>query len=430
MKYRSQASFRLLTVFFLLIGFSSPTFAQAVEVEPNDPCTEAQDLGEIDLTNPFSVQGSLDTPPEEPDVDFFRFSATPGADLIADHEGEPTGAGTLPDPLLGLFDADCNLLASNDDSGGTLNSRLRFDVPPDGVLVLAAASFPDFDFTGAGGSSGTYQLTVAQAPPSIGSISGRVVDALTGEPLPGNEPPFAFVELLRCEDDTCFAVNAQNVDGEGRFRFEQDFEGQPLPVGTYQVRAFANEYEQAETDRFEVAEGEDFDVGDIPLQPPEISFSNIQPCENLLPQGDVCHYSVTLRNNTNAKIRGLAWSIVDGSGLGSSLGFTQFEASARDGTRQAVRERLDVAPLGEQVLEFQFDVPSFVVGATFCTRVFVGLNPRPLVITIRESFLFCITGGDTGFQVMSEIESQKMFQSLSGRSRNPREKLQVPGNSR
>jgi hypothetical protein len=222
-------------------------------------------------------------------------------------------------------------------------------------------------------------------------------------------------------------VNSQNVDGEGRFRFEQDFEGQPLPVGTYQVRAFANEFEQAETDPFEVAEGEDFDVGDIPLQPPEISFSDIQPCQDLLPQGDTCRYSVQLRNNTNAPVRGLAWSIVDGSGLGSSLGFTQFEASTRSGSRQAIRERLDVEPLGEQTLEFQFAVPSFVVGATFCTRAFVGLDPRPLVITIRESFLFCITGGDTGFQVMSEIESQKMFQSLSGRARNLREKPQGPG---
>ena len=430
MKRRSQASFTLLAVFCLLIGFSSQAFAQAVEVEPNDPCTEAQDLGPVDLTGAFSVQGSLDTPPEDPDVDFFRFSAAPGAQVVADHEGEPTGAGTLPDPLLGLFDSDCNLLASNDDSGGTLNSRLRFDVPPDGVFVLAAASFPDFDFTGAGGSSGTYQLTIAPPPPAIGSISGRVVDALTGEPLPGNEPPFAFVELLRCENDTCFVVNSQNVDGEGRFRFEQDFEGQPLPVGTYQVRAFANEYEQAETDRFEVAEGEDVDIGDIPLQPPDISFSDIQPCQDLLPQGDVCHYSVTLRNNTDASIRGLAWSIVDGFGLGSSLGFTQFEASTRSGSRQVVRERLDLEPSGEATLEFQFAVPAFVFGATFCTRVLAGVDPRPLVITIRESFLFCITGGDSGFEVMSEIESQKMFQSLSEKSRNLREKSQAPDNSR
>lgn len=65
---------------------------------------------------------------------------------------------------------------------------------------------------------------------------------------------------------------------------------------------------------------------------------------------------------------------------------------------------------------FQFDVPAFVLGATFCARVFLGLDPSPLVITVREAFLFCITGGDTEFQVMSEGESQKIFKVLSGKS--------------
>jgi hypothetical protein len=428
MKRVFQRSLALLAISLVMVGLSSQAFAQAVEVEPNDPCTEAQDIGPIDVTGTFSVQGSLDTPPDEPDVDFFRFSATPDAEVIANDEGADTGAGTLPDPLLGLFDAGCNLLAVNDDSGGTLNSRLRFEVPPDGVFILAGTSFADFDFTGAGGSSGTYLLTIAPAPPSIGSISGRIVDALTGDPLPGNEPPFAFAELLRCDGGGCFEfVNSQNADAEGRFRFELDFNGEPLPVGTYQVVAFANEFESAATDPFEVGEGEDVDLGDIPLQPPEISVSNIQPCDDLLPQGDVCRYSFQVNNNTNAPIRGLAWSIVDGSSLGSRLGFTTFEASTRSGSAQAVRERLHVAALGEQVLQFQFDVPPFVFGATFCTRVLAGVDPRPLVITVRESFLFCITGGDSGFEVMSESESQKMFQSLSGKSRNLREKSQVPG---
>jgi hypothetical protein len=350
-----------------------------------------------------------------PDVDFFRFSATPGAQLVADHEGQDTGKGTLPDPFLGLFDTDCNLLASDDDSGIGFNSRLHFDVPPEGVFVLAATSFPDSGFTGDGGSSGTYELTIPPPPPSIGSISGRIVDALTGEPLPGNEPPFAFAELFRCDGDDCFEfVNSQNTDDGGRFRFERDFADQPLPVGTYQVRAFANEFEESATAPFDVAEGEDFDVGDIPLAPPPILFSDIQPCEDLLPQGDTCRYSVTVRNNTHARIEGLAWSPVDGFGLGSSLTFTLFEASTAGGSQQAVRARVAVGPSGDQALQFQFGVPPFVVGATFCPRIFLGVNPDPLVITVREAFLFCITGSDTGFEVMSESESQKVSKSLRG----------------
>jgi hypothetical protein len=413
----------LLAISLVMIGFSSQAFAQAVEVEPNDPCVIAQDVGQIDVTAAFSLQGSLDIP----DVDFFRFSATPGAQVTANLEGEATGAGTLPNPLLGLFDTDCNLLTSNHDSGFGLNSRLLFDVPADGVFVLAATEADDFDFTGNGFQSGTYQLTFSPPPPSIGSISGRIVDARTGEPLPGNEPPFALADLFRCEGDDCFEfVNSQSADGEGRFRFERDFEGQPLDVGIYEVRAFAEEYEQAETDPFEVGEGEDVDIGDVPLEPPGITVSDIQPCDDLLPQGDTCRYSFQLNNNTNAPVGGIAWSIVDGSGLGSSLDFTLFEASTRGGSPQAVRARFALESLGEATLEFQFDVPPFVVGAQFCTRVFVGVDPSPLVTTVRERFLFCIFGGSTGFEVMSESESQKVFQSLSGRSRNSPGKRPVP----
>jgi hypothetical protein len=175
-----------------------------------------------------------------------------------------------------------------------------------------------------------------------------------------------------------------------------------------------------------VGEGEDVDIGDIPLEPPQISVSNIQPCDDLLPQGDICRYSFQVNNNTNAPIRGMAWSIVDGFDLGSSLDFTVFEASTRGGSTQAVREGLDLEPFGEATLEFQFDVPPCVLGAQFCTRAFIGVDPGPLVTTVRESFLFCIIGTETSFEVMNESESQKVFQSLSGRSRNSPGKRPVP----
>jgi hypothetical protein len=411
----AQISTRLLATLCVAGWFSSHAFAQA-DMEPNDSCPAAQDVGAFDGSSPLLVTGSLDTPPDEPDVDFFRFSAIPGASLVADLAGADTGQGTLPDPFLGLFDSDCNPVASNDDTG-TFNSRLQFVVPADGVVILAATSCCDDQFTGAGDSSGSYELTVSPAPPAIGSIAGRVVDANTGEPLPGNSPPFAFVDLLRCDGVDCFEVVAsQNTDDEGGFRFEGDFADEPLPAGTYQVRAFATEFQEEATEPFDVDEGEDFDVGDIALGPPPIAFSDIQPCEDLLPQGDTCRYSVTVRNNTNAPVEGLAWSPVNGFGLGSSLTFTLFEASTAGGSRQAVRARVDVDPAGDQALHFQFDVPPFVVGATFCPGAFLGVNPNPLVITVRETFLFCITGSDTGFEVMSESESQKIFKSLSGRS--------------
>ena len=394
--------------------FSWQVHAQAIDTEPNDSCLAAQDIGALAVDSSLSITGSLDTPPEEPDVDFFKLRATPGALLVADLEGQSTGQGSLSDPFLGLFDSDCSLVALNDDTG-TLNSRLHLAVPDDGVVILAASSCCDDQFTGAGGASGTYQLTVAPPPPAIGSIAGGVLDATSGEPLPGSSPPFASVELLRCDEFDCFeVVSGQNTDDEGRFRFERDFVDQPLPAGTYQVRAVAAEFEESTTEPFDVAEGEDLDIGDIELETPPLSFSDIRPCPDLPPQGGSCRYSVTLRNDTDAPIRGLAWSLVDGFGLGSSLGFTLFEATTARGSRQAVRARVRVDPSGEQALHFRFRVPAFALGATFCPQIFLGLNPGPLVITVRQAPLFCLTAGSTGFQLMAASESQKIAKSLSG----------------
>lgn len=413
---------RVMVMLILVLGYFTQAFAQdiVIEVEPNESCLQAQDIEEF--TVPFILEGSLDNS-IFPDVDFYRFSATPGTPLVADLEGQATGKGTLSDPFLGLFNSNCDLLEINDDFNSP-NSRLDFEVPGDGVFILAASSCCDDGFIGAGGSSGTYQITISPPPPAIGSIMGRVVDAVSGQPLPGDKPPFARVDLLRCNSvDNCFEfVNSQNLDSEGQFLFDRDFSGRLLIVDNYQVRAFANEYQQAETEPFAVDEDEDFDLGDIQLIPPPIAFSDIEPCDKLLPQGGTCRYSVRINNNTSAPLRGLAWSLVDGSGLGSSLGFASFEASSGrlSSSRRSVhvrRQRVFLEAFSSDVFEYQFGVPSFVRdGATFCTRLFFGLQPYPLVNTNREGFLFCVNKGVTGFEVMSASESQKLFRSLSGRN--------------
>jgi len=170
----------------VLLGPTVTAFSQGSEEEPNNTCQDAQDLGSVEL--PFFVDGSLDTPPEVPDIDFFRFTGTPGSGVRADLEGADTGMGTLPDPLLGLFDSSCNLISFNDDSFENLNSRLIFVVPPDGVFILAATGFADFGFSGDGFVSGSYRLTAA-AQPLDGTIQGRVVDALPGHRSPERAPP-------------------------------------------------------------------------------------------------------------------------------------------------------------------------------------------------------------------------------------------------
>jgi hypothetical protein len=388
------------------------TFAQNTEVEPNHPCPTAQDFGAVVL--PFTLDGSLDSIPESPDVDFFRFIGTPGSIVRVDLKGQATGKGTLGDPLLGFFDTGCNLIVSNDDSGGTLNSRLVLTVPADGIFILAATVCCDSSFTG--GGVGTYQLTVTPSA-AIGSISGRVVDAITGDPLLGDTDPFAFVQLLRCEDVGCFGVNAQPADTEGRFQLNRDLSGQPLEVGTYQVVAFANQYQQGQTDPFGVAEGEDRHVGDIPLQPFPVQFSNIVPCENLPPEGGRCRYSVRVTNRLTTRLDGEAWSLVQGFGIGSFTGFTNFQVKNL--------QPLRLKSQGSRDVRFEFRVPSKVLeGASICTSVFVGQRPGAFFDTVGTTFLFCITKGTSGFLVIPEKEAQQMFRQLDGRTLTPPEEKQ------
>jgi hypothetical protein len=420
----------LLSVLVILAESPRPAFAQGSDVEPNNTCLTAQNLGGVTL--PFTVEGALETPPETPDVDFFRFTGTPGATVRVDLEGADTGKGTLPDPLLGLFDSNCNLLALDDDGSGTHNSRLQFSLPSDGVFILAATSFADFGFTGDGGSSGSYQLSITPVL-FAESVSGRIVDAVSGTPLRGDVFPFALVELRRCQDSECFeVVNAQNTDREGRFRFSSDFNGFPLTVGRYQVVAFADQFEQGQTAPFDLVEGADREIGDLPLTPLPIQFFAVDPCGNIAPAGGTCAYSVRVRNSSPTAFEGAAWSIVSGFGIGSRANDTLFQTGMESGNPNP--QAVVLEPAQSTFLRFQFAVPGTVGElATICAEAFVGQDPDPLFTTVGRRFLFCIskeggpfsvaTKGGTlrvaknpgTFQLVPENKARKLFQKLKGR---------------
>ncbi|HEX3034568.1 MAG TPA: carboxypeptidase-like regulatory domain-containing protein [Thermodesulfobacteriota bacterium] len=398
----------IILVLGVVLGSFSPALAQGVEEEPNNPCTSSQDFGAVAL--PFTVDGSLDTPPDTPppdtpdptptptasDVDFFMFTGTPNDRVVVDLEGEATGKGTLTEPLLGFFDSDCNLIAL--DEGLGTSTRLVITIPSDGIFILAAASYPDYGFTGNGFYSGSYQMTISPFV-AAGSISGRVVDAETEEPLRGDVTPFAFVELYRCFDSECFEfVNFQSTDSEGRFLFNSDFAGNPLEVGTYQVVASAEQYQRNQTAPFEVGEGEDKDIGDIPLTPSFLQFVEVQPCSDLTPLGGTCEYSFRVRNNSSTTLEGAVWSIIDSSGIGSFVCFTVFQ-TGRYGAQTPAPREVSIGPGESRVLRFQFQVPGTVAnGAFICTQAYLAQ--------------FCISKGVTGFSIVPENKARRMLQQL------------------
>lgn len=397
----------------VLCALAGSTRAQ--EVEPNDTCP-GQHVGMPTL--PAAVPGSLDTPPDDPDVDFFRFDFIPGDELVADLEGAATRAGTLQDPVMGLFDSDCNLIAADDDGGGELNSRLSFIVPDDGVVILAAASYSDFGFEGNGFSSGSYRLSITNAPPLIHSITGRLVDARDGQPLTGDAPAFASVSLLRCESGECREVALEVPDAQGRFTFGGAL--YRLRVGEYQLAASATGYQDGQqrvSGTFRVAAAEQYDFGDLPLQPDELQITSVQLCDAVPAEGGVCAYSLELRNRGSEPFSGRVWSLIDYGLPESGISYAFQVGTGNSHTPRP--EYVWVEPEAVRRVTFHLRIPpdwsALDADGFACISAGIGRAPFAVHNVSAGVFIGCLTRAAEGLEWMppSEVRSQ---QKAAGKS--------------
>ena len=89
------------------------------------------------------------------DVDFYAFDAAAGTTLLLE-----VVTGSL-DTFIGLFDSAGNLVATDDDGGTGLLSRIVYPVATGGRYYLAVSTFPDTDFSGDGASGGRYVLDLS-----------------------------------------------------------------------------------------------------------------------------------------------------------------------------------------------------------------------------------------------------------------------------
>ena len=398
------------TLVAISVLFSGPASAQPyAESEPNNPCTSAQFIGTPPAW-PAVITGYLTPTSAEPpgDVDFFILEATEGMRLRAGLRGDTDQPFPLGDPFLGLFDADCNLIAWNDDFPGLgLNSRLDFEVPAGGSFILAASGCCDFPFDGSHFQEGAYRLRVSIPPEPIQAITGRVVHAVTGAPLPGGMPPYPVAELTRCNVDGCYAWMGFVVPDEfGVFRFEKDYSidplGLPIDPGQFLVRVYADEYIPAEVGPFDVASGETSDLGDIGLQPPPFVFENVVPCMDIPATGGKCNYSVDIRSNTDVAVKGLGWSIIEAWGGTSPVGFTRFPA---DQDRNVALGAFKV-----RTLNFSFTVPADVGAGTFmCADAWFSDRTTDYFGTLRNQPLFCVMKQYESFTIVDSKTAASML---------------------
>jgi len=128
------------------LGFAGTAAAQQSD-PPGDNTTQAH------LTPGQEVAGTLYP---AGDKDWFRLGVTPGQRYSFTLNGVAEGETTL-DPLLNIYSGAGEVLTSNDDSNGSLNSALNFVPREAGEVFVEARGFSDE-------AAGPYVLNVAAGP--------------------------------------------------------------------------------------------------------------------------------------------------------------------------------------------------------------------------------------------------------------------------
>jgi hypothetical protein len=302
----SQATARRLAVLSALV--CPLAWAGTPEVEPNGSCAAAQNLGQIGTA---SLSGTIGAS----DVDYFTLKVAPGALLQIDMRGARSGAGTLPNMLMGLMDASCAVQQYSDNSENGFEARLVVVAPSDGIVRFAAAGNPDFAFAGTNTDTGTYTLTIGAPTGPVVGMSGRLTDATTGRPLTRDD--FAVVNLMSCPSadyKICTSYIAQGIpDGNGRYVIAQS-----VPPGVYQIRVRADNHAAYNSAPFTINGPTDPAVRDYALPPLPVVVSDVKPCESMTTGGQ-CSYAYRLTNTTNSEIQAQVWSQLDQGPNGSPM---------------------------------------------------------------------------------------------------------------
>jgi hypothetical protein len=95
------------------------------------------------------------------DVDWFTFTLTGPANVVA--HVDTSGSSSFLDSMLGLFDAEGEVIEVSDDFGGTLDPRIEAFLET-GTYYLAVTGFGDWEFEGYHFGDGSYAFTVIATP--------------------------------------------------------------------------------------------------------------------------------------------------------------------------------------------------------------------------------------------------------------------------
>jgi serralysin len=149
------------------------------------------------------------------DHDWFAVTLTAGETYEFHLNGAATGgAPALPDTYLRLRNASGTVIAENDDSGGSLNSTIRFSATTSGTYYLDAAGWLDTS-TGLT-ETGGYTISAAVAPPLTNFTLDQIADFLTHGYWGGSPHSFA-------QSNITYNVQALTAEGQTLARAAFDY---------------------------------------------------------------------------------------------------------------------------------------------------------------------------------------------------------------
>jgi 5-hydroxyisourate hydrolase-like protein (transthyretin family) len=343
---------------------TTPTFAVAAG--------EDKDLGDVALHKPQPA-GQID------------------GRVVDSQTGAPLGGAQLS--LQRCADFQCapiGLIASGAD-GAFSFSEAAIGVPiTEGSYSLTIAA-PAYDTSrvspidlaaGQGASLGDLALAPTQ---QIGSVSGRLVDAVTRQPLSGPSSGFGTLSLLRCDTFGCFeTVNLATINADGSFRFappRAGLNGVWRP-GSFAVSYFVDQHIPAQTPAFKVAKDQDLDLGDIAVQPLPITLASGPACGAIPANGGACRYSLSVTNNQARTADLRVWSVV----------FTYSPSSEASAFQPEGAKKIRLRPGQSRTVNFSLDVPKGVEAATpICTSFYVADDTKAFYFApSNQAFGFCV----------------------------------------
>ncbi len=173
------------TLLLTAIALPSAAFAQATPTPEGTPALETTQEAEEEVGNvsPISlaatpieigdtVTGELT---EDAPVAYYIFTAEADTAITIIHQSEDF------DSYLVLLDADENVLATNDDGAGSLDSKITFTIPADGDYIIQVDSYGNYHRGSV--SIGEYELSLAAIELDViefgEAVDGELTETMT-----------------------------------------------------------------------------------------------------------------------------------------------------------------------------------------------------------------------------------------------------------